>query len=180
MAAYTLGGEIGINVASTAGTTATTNPPVSKHAIGTTVELSDGSKWMYVAIPISTTIIQYAAYGLSTSTGAVAGLTSTTGLRGVAIAIAQQAVTSDATNIQYIWMLIANPRGATDYKVRVAASCAIDAKLATTANAGTLDDTTAGTVLRVDGIVLSDSQPAGSSGSRTFRTSTYPLGWGAV
>jgi hypothetical protein len=81
-------------------------------------------------------------------------------------------VTSDASNIQYVWMLIANPLAATTYKVRVAASCAIDAKLATTANAGTLDDTTAGTVMRCNGIVLTDSQPAGSSGSRTFRTNT--------
>jgi truncated hemoglobin YjbI len=31
-----------------------------------------------------------------------------------------------------------------------------------------------------DGIVLTDSQPAGSSGSRTFRTNFYPLTWGAV
>lgn len=180
MAAYTLGGLIGIDVTSSRGTTAVNNPPVPSQAIGSEVELSDGTRWKYVAIPVSTTIIQYGVYGLSTSGGGVAALTSTTGLRGVSIVIAQQAVASDATNIQYIWMLQANPLGTTGYKVRVAASCAIDAKLATTANAGTLDDTTAGTVLRVDGIVLSDSQPAGSSGSRTFRTSSYPLGWGAV
>lgn len=180
MTAYTLGGIIGVDVTSAAGTTAVNNPPVPKHTVGNEVELSDGTKWRYVSIPISTTIIQYGVYGLSTATGGVAALTSTIGLRGVTIAIAQQAVTSDATNIQYIWMLIANPLGVTGYKVRVAASCAIDAKLATTAFAGTLDDTTAGTVLRVNGIVLSDSQPSGSSGSRTFRTCTYPLTWDAV
>lgn len=176
MTAYTLGGQIGINVAKAAVT-------LAEFPTGMTVELSDGSMWRYCSIPVSTTIIQYACYGVASaanSTANVAALTSTIGLRGVTTVIAQQAVTSDASNVQYMWFLMTNPRAATDYKVRVAASCAIDAKLATTAFGGTLDDTTAGTVLRVDGIVLTDSQPAGSSGSRTFRTSSFPLGWGAV
>ncbi len=152
-------------------------------AIGTEVILSDGTKWRYQSIPTSTTIIQYGVYAIASagnSTGNVAAVTSTIGLRGCALCIAQQAVVSDTSNVQYMWFLIANPSANTTYKVRVAASAAIDAKLATTAFAGTLDDTTAGTVLRVNGIVLTDSQPAGSSGSRTFRTATYPLGWDAV
>lgn len=167
---------IGVDVSAAASRTA-------GFPLGQEVLMSDGTKWKYLSIPTSTTIIQYAVYAIASlgkSRFTVAALTSTIGLRGTALAIAQQAVTSDASNVQYMWFLIANPAADTTYKVRVAASCAIDAKLATTANAGTLDDTTAGTVLRVDGIVLTDSQPAGSSGSRTFRTSTYPLGWGAV
>lgn len=153
------------------------------YTVGTEVLMSDGSKWKYLSIPTSTTIIQYAVYAIASggnSTHNVAALTSTIGLRGCALAIAQQAFTADTTNVNYGWFLIANPAANTTYKVRVAASCAIDAKLATTANAGTLDDTTAGTVLRIDGIVLTDSQPSGSSGSRTFRTDSYPLAWGAV
>lgn len=176
MTAYTLGGQIGVNVAKAATTTA-------EFPTGMVVDLSDGSSWRYCSIPTSTTIIQYACYAIASggnATSNVAALTSTIGLRGCAIVIAQQAVTSDTNNVQYMWFLLSNPRAATDYKVRVALSCAIDAKLATTAFGGTLDDTTAGTVLRVDGIVLTDSQPAGSSGSRTFRTSSFPLGWGAV
>lgn len=176
MASYTINGPIGVNVYKAAVTT-------PEFATGMEVTQADGSKWRYCAIPTSTAIVQYACYGLASagnSTSNVAALTSTIGLRGVAIVIAQQAVSSDTSNVQYMWFLMANPRAVTDYKVRVAASCAIDAKLATTAYAGTLDDTTAGTVLRVDGIVLTDSQPSGSSGSRTFRTSSYPLGWGAV
>lgn len=174
--AFAINGPIGVNVSASPVTT-------PQFALGSRVEMNDASVWIYVAVPTSTTIIQYACYGIASlgnSRFTVAALTSTIGLRGVAIAIAQQAVTSDATNTQYLWMLIANPSADTTYKVRVAASCAIDAKLATTAFGGTLDDTTAGTVLRVDGIVLTDSQPAGSSGSRTFRTSNFPLGWGAV
>lgn len=170
--AYAINGLIGVDVSKAAVTT-------PGFPVGQEVELNDGSKWQYVAIPTSTTIVQYGAYAV-TSGVAVAALTSTIGLKGYNIAIAQQAVTSDASNIQYIWMLTANKLASTSYKVRVAASAAIDIKLATTAFAGTLDDTTAGTVLRIDGIVLTDSQPAGSSGSRTFRTSSFPLGWGAV
>lgn len=170
--AYSIDGKIGIDVTKAA----TTTPGF---AVGTETELNDGSKWVYVAIPTSITVVQYGVYAVSNSS-TVAALTSTIGLKGYTIAIAQQAVTSDASNVQYVWMLIANKLASTSYKVRVAASCAIDIKLATTAYAGTLDDTTAGTVLRIDGIVLTDSQPAGSSGSRTFRTSSFPLGWGAV
>lgn len=173
MTAYTLGGQVGVNVGAAVSTT-------PSWPIGMTVELSDGSKWRYVSIPSGTTIIQYGAYAVQGGTSGVTALTSTVGLKGYSLCIAQQAVVSDASNTQYIWMLLSNPKASTSYKVRVAASCAIDAKLATTANGGTLDDTTAGSVLRVDGIVLTDSQPSGSSGSRTFRTSSFPLGWGAV
>lgn len=168
--------SMGVNVSAAASTTA-------GFPLGLEVQLDDGSKWKYLSIPTSTTIIQYAVYAIASlgnTRHTVAALTSTIGLRGCAVAIAQQAVTSDASNVQYMWFLIANPAAVTTYKVRVAASCAIDAKLATTANAGTLDDTTAGTVMRLNGIVLTDSQPSGSSGSRTFRTQTYPLGWDAV
>lgn len=171
--AYTNNPVIGVNVAAAPVTT-----PV--FAVGTEVTQSDGTRWQYLAIPTSTAIRQYDVCAVVAATGTVNAITSTIGLKGYAIAIAQQAVSSDTSNVQYMWFLIANPLGTTGYKVRVAASCAIDAKLATTAFGGTLDDTTAGTVLRVDGIVLTDSQPAGSSGSRTFRTSNVPLGWGAV
>lgn len=166
----------GVDVTAAASTTAAFTP-------GTEITMNDGTKWKYCSIPTSTAIIQYGAYAIASagnSNHAVAALTSTIGLRGCAVVIAQASASSDTSNVQYMWFLIANPFGNTTYKVRVAASCAIDAKLATTAFGGTLDDTTAGTVLRIDGIVLTDSQPAGSSGSRTFRTNNFPLTWGAV
>tara|TARA_R110000868_G_scaffold92457_2_gene256604 strand:- start:12212 stop:12727 length:516 start_codon:yes stop_codon:yes gene_type:complete len=170
--AYPINGVIGVNVADAPVTT-----PV--WPVGARTRLSDGSEWAYLAIPTSQAITIYMACGGTTGVATVP-LTSTNALTGVPIYIAQQAVSSNASSVQYMWFLCANPLGSSTYKVRVAASCAVAAKLATTANAGTLDDTTAGTVLRVDGIVLSDSQPSGSSGSRTFRTSSYPMGWGAV
>ena len=171
--AYAVDGKIGVDV---------TKAPVTvaEWALGTRVTLNDGTIWQYCGIPTSTAIRQYDCCGITTNTGRVSAITSTLGLRGFAEVIAQQAVASNTDLVQYMWFLVANPLGKTDYKVRVAAGCAVDAKLATTAFAGTLDDTTAGTVQRVNGIVLTDSQPAGSSGSRTFRTSNFPLTYDAV
>lgn len=170
--AYSIDGTIGVDVTAAPVTTAV-------WPVGMRTRLSDGSEWAYLEIPTSQAISQYMACA-GTASSSTVPITSTIGLTGVPIYIAQQAVTSNTDDTQYMWFLCANPLASTSYKVRVAAACAVSAKLATTAFAGTLDDTTAGTVLRVDGIVLTDSQPAGSSGSRTFRTSTYPLGWGAV
>lgn len=169
---YNIDGRIGVDVSASPTTTAA-------WPVGMRTRLNDGSEWAYLTIGTSQAISQYMAVGGTTGSLTVP-LTSTNALTGVPIYIAQQAVTSNASSVQYMWFLCANPLASSSYKVRVAASCAVAAKLATTANGGTLDDTTAGTVLRVDGIVLTDSQPAGSSGSRTFRTSTYPMGWGAV
>lgn len=173
---YNISGDIGVNIAAGASTTA-------GFPVGMTVTLNDGSMWRYCSIPTSTTIVQYATYGIASggnATGNVAALTNTIAARGVSLCIAQQAVVSDTVNVQYMWFLVSNPRAETVYKVRVALSCAIDARLGSTAFAGTLDDTTAGSAVPVNGIVLTDSQPAGSSGSRTFRTSSFPLGFDRV
>lgn len=163
---YSIDGKLGVDVTAAAATT-------PAWAVGTRSKQADGTEWVY--LKASATIRQYDAV-VSVDNATTQGITSTLGLRGMAIAIAQQAYVAN----DYGWYLLANPLGVTGYKVRVALSCAIDAKLATTAFAGTLDDTTAGTVMRVNGIVLTDSQPAGSSGSRTFRTSHFPLTWDAV
>lgn len=172
--AYAIDGTIGVDVThivTAASVTAGTDAP--RWPLGKRARINDGTEWVY--LKASATIPQYAAC-VSVDGTTTQGLTSTLGLRGMAISIAQAALVSG----DYAWLLLANPLGNTSYKVRVAASAAIDSKLASTLNAGTLDDTTAGTVIRVDGIALTDSQPAGSSGSRTFRTNHYPLTWGAV
>lgn len=171
VSAYPIDGRIGLSVNDAPVTT-----PV--WPVGMRTRLSDGSEWVYAAIPVSTTVRQYDCCGI-TGAASVVPVTSTIGLTGVGEVIAQQAVTS-STSVQYMWFLVSNTLGQTTYKVRVAASAAVSAKLATTAFAGTLDDTTAGTVQRVDGIVLTDSQPSGSSGSRTFRTATPGLMYDAV
>lgn len=168
MTAYVVSGELGVDVFAQVDDVTT-----PAHPVGKVVTLSDGTKWIY--LKASATIAQYDAC-VSVDNATTQGLTSTLGLRGMAICIAQQEFVSG----EYGWFLIANPLAVTDYKVNVAQSCAVDVKLATTATAGVLDDTTAGTVLRVDGIVLTDTNTTSTTSPRTFRTSHYPLGWGAV
>lgn len=166
--AYAINGQLGIDVTAAGVTT-------PQFAVGTRVRLSDGSEWIYVKA--SATCNQYDMLGVSDD-ATCAGLTTTLASTGVALAVAQQALTSGS----YYWVLTANPTppavasagvpASTDnYKVRTAASCAVNAKLATTATAGTIDDTTAGTSLRIDNIVLTDTNTTSTTSARTFRTS---------
>ena len=169
-------GMLGVNVAALGST-------VPEWQIGSRVELSDGSEWIYVKASASALIYDALAI-IDSST--CQPITSTLGLRGVAVGIAQQALTSGS----HYWVLTANPTPPTapsgvpdstdNYKVKVLASCAVDAKLATTSTAGVLDDTTAGSVLRLDGIVLTDTNTASVSSARTFRTAISGITWGAV
>ena len=151
--------------------------------IGSRVQLSDGSTWIYVKAS-ATALLGDCLAIIDDAT--CQPITSTLGLRGFAVGIAQQALTAD----RHYWVLTSNPTppavvasvpATTDnYRVRVLAACAPDAKLATTATAGALDDTTAGTVLRLDGIVLTDTNTASVSSARTFRTAVGGITWGPV
>jgi hypothetical protein len=174
--AFVNDGRIGVNVAATGATT-------PEWQIGTRVRMSDGSEWIYVKA--SATALIYDALAIIDN-ATCQPITSTLGLRGVAVGIAQQALTSGS----HYWVLTANPTPPTapagvpdstdNYKVKVLASCAVDAKLATTATAGVLDDTTAGTVCRMNGIVLTDTNTASVSSARTFRTAVSGITWDAV
>jgi hypothetical protein len=174
--AFANDGRLGVNVAALG----STNP---EWQIGTRVEMSDGSEWIYVRA--SATALIFDALAIIDST-TCQPITSTLGLRGVAVGIAQQALTSGL----HYWVLTANPTPPTapagvpdstdNYKVKVLASCAVDAKLATTSTAGVLDDTTAGTVCRLNGIVLTDTNTAAVSSARTFRTAASGITWDAV
>lgn len=174
--AYVIDGQLGVDVTA-AGVTTPVFP------VGKRVSLSDGSQWMYVKA--SGTVPQYAAVGIDSDT-TVTALTTTTASTGVAVGVAQQAMVSGS----YYWVLTANPTppaisasasASTDnYRLRVASQCAVAAKLATTAYGGTLDDTTGGTSLRIDGIWITDTNTASASSSRSFRTAHYGMGIGGT
>lgn len=163
---YVNNGILGIDVAAAGVTT-------PGFTVGTRCRMSDGSEWIYVKA--SATCNQYDALAI-TDNVTCAGLTTTLASTGVGVAVAQQALTSGS----YYWVLTSNPTPPTapagvpdstdNYKVRTAASCAVAAKLATTATAGTLDDTTAGSVLRIDGIFITDTNTTSTTSARTFRT----------
>jgi hypothetical protein len=169
-------GQIGVNVAALGAT----NP---EWQLGTRIQLSDGSTWIYLRASAAALLGDCVAIIDSTT---CQPMTSTLGLRGVAVGIAQQAFTSAL----HYWVLTSNPLApivtasapdATDnYRVRVLASCNPDVRLATTATAGALDDTTAGTVARMNGIVLTDTNTASVSSARTFRTAVGGIGWDNV
>lgn len=167
---YVNDGTLGVETAATGVTT-------PAFTVGKRVTKSDGSVWMYVKASATCNI--YDALGISDD-ATCAGLTSTLAATGVAVAFAQQALTSGS----YYWVLLANPTppavasagvpASTDnYKVRTAASCAVYAKLATTATAGTIDDTTAGTTYRLDNIIITDTNTTSTTSARTFRTSAH-------
>lgn len=163
---YNINGLLGVKVDADPVTTAA-------FTVGARALQSDGTEWIYAKA--SATIAAFDTVALLND-GTCSPITQTLALRGGTIAFAQQAYTAD----QFGWFLVANPTppntsGAVPassdvYKVRVAASCAVDAKLATTATAGVLDDTTAGSTTRIDGIVLTDTNTASTTSARTFRT----------
>lgn len=174
--AFTINGALGIDVTATGVTT-------PAWTVGTRTKLSDGSEWVYVKA--SAACNQYDMLGISDNV-TCAGLTTTLASTGVALAVAQQALTSGS----HYWVLTANPTPPTapagvpdstdNYKVRTAASCAVAAKLATTATAGSIDDTTAGTALRIDNIVITDTNTTSTTSARTFRTSIGGMVLGGV
>lgn len=174
--AFVNNGQLGIDVTAAGVTTPAFN-------VGQRITLSDGSTWIYVKASATCNI--YDALAIIDST-TCSGITSTLGLRGCAFGVAQQALTSGS----YYWVLTSNPTPPTapagvpdstdNYKVRTAASCAVDAKLATTATAGTLDDTTAGTVARMDGIVITDTNTTSTTSARNFRTAVGGVTFDAV
>ena len=166
--AFLVDGTLGVDVTVVGVTT-----PV--WAVGKRVSLSDGSVWMYVKA--SATCNQYDMLGISDD-ATCAGLTTTLAATGVALAVAQQALTSGS----YYWVLVANPTpppvasagvpASTDnYKVRTAASCATYAKLASTATAGTVDDVTTGSSIRIDNIIITDTNTTSTTSARTCTSS---------
>ncbi len=93
MTAYAVNGLIGVNVAAAPHTT-------PGRPLGSRVEMSDGTIWQYLAIPTSTALRQYDVCAVIASNSTVNALTSTIGLKGYPEVIAQQAVSSDTSNIQ--------------------------------------------------------------------------------
>jgi hypothetical protein len=174
--AYNNTGMLGVSVAALGAT-------VPEWPLGTRIQLTDGSTWIYLRASATALLGDCLAIIDNTTCQPI---TSTLGLRGVAVGIAQQAFTSAL----HYWVLTSNPLAPTapagvpdatdNYRVRVLGQCAVDAKLATTATAGALDDTTAGTVCRLNGIVLTDTNTASVSSARTFRTAIGGISWDAV
>jgi hypothetical protein len=122
--------------------TPTTNSggPFDGLPLGTTVKATDGTE--YVRVQASGAIAQYDAVGIDENFAA-APLTTAMAGDGWFIGFAQVAFAS----ADYGWVAT---RGS-NINCKVAAACAADVALFTTATAGTLDDAT--TTTKIDGIV---------------------------
>jgi hypothetical protein len=119
----------------------TATPTTAGFDLGTRVLGSDGTEWVYVQA--SGAITQYDAVGIDENYQAAA-LTKAIADDGHQIGFAQVAFTDN----DYGWVAT---RGS-NISVRVAASCAADVALYTTATAGVLDDTSTSQT-NIDGVV---------------------------
>jgi hypothetical protein len=128
-------GLLGVNITDTP----TTN--TSQHALGTCVTGVDGTEFVYVLA--GGAITQYDAVGIDEDFSATA-LTKAAADDGHNIGFAQVAFTSG----DYGWVA----KKGTNISVRLAASCAADVPLYTTATAGVLDDASTSQT-KIDGVV---------------------------
>lgn len=114
-----------------------------KFALGTEALGNDGTKWIYVQADGAITKYDYVC--ITEAFQAVAGTKALLDV-GHKVAFAQVAFADN----EYGWVAIAGTNS--NFKVRVAASCAADVPLYSSATAGVLDDSSTSQT-KVDGVV---------------------------
>lgn len=160
--AYAINGMIGIDLdAVTAGTT--TDGAGAKYTLGTRVAGNNNSEYIYVqaGAAISTTTSEPFALAVDENFQAVK-ITKALASAGHIVAVAPRQIIADNA---FFW---ACTRG-TNIPLRVAASCAADVNLWTTATAGRLDDTSGGSHVAVLGVKLVLAASASTSAGNTIR-----------
>lgn len=130
-------------ITSLAGANAANTTTTKEHALGTVAMGSDGTEWVYCIS--SGAITQYQCVGINEDYDAYS-MTTALSVQSDRVGFAQVAFAAG----EYGWVAT---RG-TNIKVRTKASAAADTQLWTTASAGVLDDATAASALKIDGIVL--------------------------
>lgn len=139
---FATSGCLGVDFTQKVAGTGTSSDEGAEFALGTTLNGSNGTKWMYVHA--ATAITQYDAVGVSEDYEASA-LTKAMADDGWTIGFAQVA----ASDNDFFWLAI---EGRGNISVRCAGSCAADVSLYTTASAGKLDDTSASQT-KIQGVV---------------------------
>lgn len=133
-------------------TTTTTSP---EFPLGETVTGNDASEWVYVKA--SEAIDQYMSVAVS-RTFQAAKLTNTNAVTANFFASAQIAFAS----ADYGWVA----KRLDTATIRVAASCAKNVALYTTATGGVLDDTATSIAFRIDGVQIETTNTGGGAGSK--------------
>lgn len=133
--AHAIDGTIGVSLTKqVAGNASDDN---NEWPLGQCVKATDGQEWVYVQA--SGAITAYDCVAIDENYQAAA-ITSTLAKAGYAIGFAQAAFDDD----DFGWVA----KQGSNISVRVAASCAPDVQLYTSATAGVLDDTSTGTLIR--------------------------------
>jgi len=142
--AFTTSGVLGVDF--------TLTPTTAEFDLGTCVMGTDGTKWVYVQA--SGAITQYDAVGIDENYQAAA-LTKALADAGHQVGYAQVAFADN----DYGWIACAG----SNVSVRVAASCAADVALYTTATAGVLDDTSASQTKLLGAVIVTAGTSAAVS-----------------
>lgn len=155
-------GLAGVSLSTTyAGTT--TDGEDAPFALGTLVEATDGSRWMFVQA--GEAITQYYTVGIDENCQATK-ITTAHAAAGYGIGFAQVAFADN----DFGWVCV---HATGNISVRLAASCAADVQLYTTSTAGILDDTSAGVTL-LRGVVAVVA--ASNTASTREAIAVYPSG----
>lgn len=163
-------GKAGIDLTRvTAGTT--TDGEDAEFVLGQTAAGNDGQEYVYVqaGAAISTTTDEPYALAIDENYQAVK-LTKALVQAGHAIAWAPEQIISDN---DFFWAI---KRGS-NFNIKVGVSCAADITLYTTATAGVLDDTSGGSHVPVEGVVIVTAASTSASAGSTVREAiaTYPI-----
>ena len=132
----------------------------AKHALGTRCRSDLGGEWMYLQADEAITGAGYTVVVASDYGCSMVTTTNANNLDGNLIAVPGMAV----TNAYYFWGQIDGPCEG----VRVAASCAANVKLNSTATAGVLDDDATSGATLVEGLYTTTAD--GGSGSAVAAT----------
>lgn len=151
---------LGITLGTTT-TGTTTNGEGAKFALGTTVNGTDGQRWMYVQA--NGAITQYDAVAIDEDFQAAA-LTKTLADTGLEIGFAQVAFADN----EFGWVAMAG----SNINLRTAAASVVDSALYTSTTAGVLSSTTNTSGTKIDGVVAVVS--AGTQITTVEIIATYP------
>lgn len=154
---------LGVNLSQVVAGSASVLGVGASHALGTRVSGTDGTEYLLVqaAAAISTTTSQPYCITVDENFEAVK-CTKATLSAGHMVAFAPQLILADDA---IFWAIT---KGA-NFNIRVAASCAADVNLWSTATAGVLDDTSGATHVAVLGVKLVVAASASTSALNTVR-----------
>ena len=160
--AYITSGCIGVDVDSTSAGT-TTDGANAQFTLGQTETGPDGTKYMYVQAAEEISTATTTPYFLAIDENFQASkITKALASAGYFLGVAPALVIADNA---FFWARMTG----SNFNCKVAVSCAADTALWTTATAGVLDDTSGGSHVRVNNVVIVTAASTSASAGSTVR-----------